>query len=706
MIRDPFEALQTYFGHRRFLEGQGAVISALLQGRNALVIMPTGGGKSLCYQLPALMMDGITVVISPLIALMKDQVDALQRRGIPATVINSTLSPSEQRSRIDALRRGEFKLVYIAPERFRHDAFVSALRAVEIGLFAIDEAHCISQWGHDFRPDYMRLGKTLEMLGRPQTVALTATATPVVRHDILNQLKLDNPFECVFGFARPNLSLNVTETAKVAEKYDRIEKVIKEYKTGVIYCSTRTKVEEVTETLLAWKVSCVAYHGGMKEDERARAQNLFISRSRDVVVATNAFGMGIDRSDVRFVIHFDMPGSLEAYYQEAGRAGRDGEPGWCELLFNYADTRTQEFFIEGANPGQGTVQDLYTWLCQQSDSEHKTLSSIEQMAKGLELKNDMAVSSSLSILVRNGYLERFDVPGYRIRGTRILQPGVSSAKLAIDWAALREKENRDRDKLRCVVDFGYSTECRQKYILDYFGEADSVECGTCDACAKKGKLRKIRPATAEEVLIVRKALSGVARTSIQGPLGLTGQFGRARLIGMLLGSKNREVIEAKLDELSTYGILSEHPSAYLQILFREMENAGLLATQPGTPPVLTITAEGIAVMKSGGECSWRWPGENSQPIAAKPVHKLKEMEAEISQIGFDEALFERLKRRRIILAKASGVAAFKVFSNKTLEALTRLKPKTREAALRVHGISARTDPAHLDAILVEIRKAK
>ncbi|HEX2750886.1 MAG TPA: RecQ family ATP-dependent DNA helicase, partial [Verrucomicrobiales bacterium] len=211
---DALAALEQYFGHRKFLDGQNRIIAAVLAGQDTLAIMPTGGGKSLCYQLPALIMDGVTVVISPLIALMKDQVDALERRGIAATLINSTLSPGEQQARIDAMRQGKYRLVYVAPERFRHRAFTDALRAADIALLAVDEAHCISQWGHDFRPDYMRLGEALERLGRPQVVALTATATPEVRADILRQLSLRDPFECVSGFSRPNLSLNVTSCAK------------------------------------------------------------------------------------------------------------------------------------------------------------------------------------------------------------------------------------------------------------------------------------------------------------------------------------------------------------------------------------------------------------------------------------------------------------------------------------------------------------
>lgn len=708
-LRNPLDVLEQHFGFRKFLEGQGSVVASLLSGRDALVIMPTGGGKSLCFQLPALMIDGVTIVISPLIALMKDQVDSLQRKGIAATVINSTLSPGEQMERIDGMRRGEYKLVYVAPERFRHRSFVEALSRVEIGLFAIDEAHCISQWGHDFRPDYMRLGETLDRIGRPQTVALTATATPIVREDILKTLKLRDPYISVFGFSRPNLSLNIRSVGKTQEKYTRLRQIITEHKTGIIYCSTRTKVDEVTETLIGQRLSVVAYHGGMSEAERTRAQNAFILKKKDVAVATNAFGMGVDRPDVRFVAHFDIPGSVEAYYQEAGRAGRDGEPAYCELLFNYADTRTQEFFIEGANPTPEVIRNLYGWLHRNRDRQNQVIARIEDLAKAIDQKNDMAVSSALSTLMRHRYLDRFDIPGQRIRGTQISRPEVTADKLEIDWAALREKEKRDREKLRQMVSFAYSDICRQRYILDYFAEADSVDCGNCDKCAARGNRRVVRDATAEEVIIVRKCLSGVARTCMKTSDGMAGRFGRGKLIGMLVGSRSKDILDARLDELTTYGMLQEQGGPYLQSLFREMEGAGLLTISGGETPTVSITAKGMIVMKDGGACRWRWP-DQSDATAPASKHKAKPkppeipLELDVAQLGFDESLLSKLKEARLLLAKEEGVPAFRIFSNKTLEALTRLRPKTKAAALRIHGVGETTADRYLPAFLEIIHK--
>ena len=355
----PEQALQHYFGFSDFRDGQKEIIDQIIEGKDGLVVMPTGGGKSLCYQLPALCLDGLTIVISPLIALMKDQVDALKKRSIPAEYINSTVSWEEQKAIFDLVRNGELKLLYIAPERFKLASFQNVLSQISVKLVAVDEAHCLSQWGHDFRPDYMRLGGALEAMGFPQCVAFTATATPTVRQDILHVLKLRSPFEIIRGFSRDNLTLNVRVTDKKAHKENRLEEIIKRYKKGIVYCSTRSRVEEVAALIRSFRANAVAYHGGMSDNERTKIQNAFISKEADIVVATNAFGMGIDRADVRFVVHWEIPGSIEAYYQEAGRAGRDGEPSWCELFFNYADSKTQEFFIDGNNPSVKLIKQTY-----------------------------------------------------------------------------------------------------------------------------------------------------------------------------------------------------------------------------------------------------------------------------------------------------------------------------------------------------------
>ncbi|MGK0185623.1 MAG: ATP-dependent DNA helicase RecQ [Verrucomicrobiales bacterium] len=688
--KDPLVALERYFGFRKFLDGQNSVVGAVLGGRDVLAIMPTGGGKSLCYQLPAMVMDGVTVVVSPLIALMKDQVDALQRKGIAATMINSSLGMAEQRERLNELRAGKLKLVYIAPERFRSSSFLEALQAVPVAFFAIDEAHCLSQWGHDFRPDYLRLGEALDQLGRPQTAAFTATATPEVRRDILRSLGLRDPFECVSGFERPNLSLRVTPVEKVRQKFVRLKKIIEKHRTGIIYCATRRKVEEVAETLFDWNVPCVAYHGGMKDEERERAQNLFIERRRDVAVATNAFGMGIDRADVRFVAHFEMPGSIEAYYQEAGRAGRDGEPAVCELLFNHADSRTQEFFIEGNNPSRACITDVYRTLKKLTNSRHELIMPLKELAGAVpSLSNEMALSSAISTLVRGRYVARFDVPRGRIKGTRLLRPEIDPDALELNWEAIEEKERRDHEKLRAILDLCYSNSCRQQWILRYFGEQDAGICGTCDVCLK-GVSADFRDATEWELVNVRKLLSGVGRASIRLPGGRwEGRFGQGKIVQMLVGSRSQEVLSARLDELTTYGILKDLGAAYVTELFRELLQAGYIAKSGGQYPLIVLTERGALVMfGKESTCRLNWPG--SATGRESDASSVKELPAGLSldgdEMGFDQELFNKLTILRANLARQEGVPAYSIFQTATLEFFTRLKPQSADAGMRIRGV--------------------
>lgn len=673
VIDEPLKVLERHFGHRAFLDGQEQVIEQIMSGRDGLVVMPTGGGKSLCYQLPALCFRGVTLVVSPLIALMKDQVDALIDKGIPATLINSSVPWEEQRARLDGMRSGEWKLVYVAPERFRAESFLRALEGVEVSLFAVDEAHCLSQWGHDFRPDYMRLGRALKAIGRPQCVALTATATPMVREDILGVLELEDPFEVVSGFSRPNLSLSITAVDKVAQKFEKLREVVGAHKTGIVYCATRKKVDQVAETLASWGVKVIAYHGGMSDAERAEAQEVFLARKADVAVATNAFGMGIDRADVRFVAHFEVPGSIEAYYQEAGRAGRDGETAVCELLFNFADTRTQEFFIDGANPGGQTIRDIYRYLLDEADEDYEVHRSIDDIADGVGVRNGMAVGSALSTLARAGYVERFDIPGKRMRGTRIKRPEVSASGLQLDDKALEEKDARDREKLKAMVELCYARACRQQWILEYFGEKDADTCGTCDVCLDDHG--DDREPTEQENLIVRKALSGVARMSRKTSGGWSGRYGRGKIVQMLTGSRSQEILAAGLDQLSTYGILKAQGTGYVNALFRSMLEAGLLRVETGEYPLTTLTERGARIMAGKGSYRLSWPSTDG---GGSPV--------DLEDRGFDPRLYSALKDVRNRLAKAQSVPAYVIFNNRTLEALARYQPVTAEEALAIPGI--------------------
>ena len=398
--------LRDKFGYPDFRPPQVRAVQAVLSGRDALVVLPTGGGKSLCYQVPALMREGLTVVISPLISLMKDQVDALERRGLPAAFINSTLSSNEAADRMAQARDGSLKLLYLAPERM--DAGRTLQKLVEIGvsLLAIDEAHCISEWGHDFRPSYRRIGLIRERLGSPQTVALTATATPDVREDVVRQLALRDAEIVVAGFDRVNLTYHVAATRTQQDKDKAAVQWLRAAPgPAIVYAPTRKAVERVTSMLVRARVKAVAYHAGLDDSLRQRAQNDFMGESARVIVATSAFGMGIDKADVRLVVHHAMPGSIEAYYQEAGRAGRDGKPSTCVLLHSYPDRFTHEFFVEQAHPGRALIEQLFKLLRAEADKDGFVGLSVDDLVERVPSKaGDRKIGAALRVLGAAGAL--------------------------------------------------------------------------------------------------------------------------------------------------------------------------------------------------------------------------------------------------------------------------------------------------------------
>lgn len=403
---EPRAVLKRYFGYDDFRPGQMTAVEAAVSGRDSMVVLPTGGGKSLCYQVPALMLPGLTVVISPLISLMKDQVDALERRGIHATFLNSTLPPAEVSARMKRVLAGEIKMLYLAPERFAFGGLGEKLAEVGVSLLAVDEAHCISEWGHDFRPSYLRIGEIRDRLRARCTMALTATATPRVRADIVRILELSDAETVVTGFDRTNLTYFVAPAKNDDEKDDLLVRFLRERDgLAVVYASTRKSVERLAGVLRKARIPATAYHAGLDDASRQEVQDSFMKERVRAIVATNAFGMGIDKSNVRLVIHHAMPGTLEAYYQEAGRAGRDREPAEAILLHAFRDRFTHEFFIKGSHPGRKLVEDTYRALQRGADGDGRIDIDVAVLSRRVEGKPSARdVESAVRVLVACGAL--------------------------------------------------------------------------------------------------------------------------------------------------------------------------------------------------------------------------------------------------------------------------------------------------------------
>jgi ATP-dependent DNA helicase RecQ len=781
--------------------------------------MPTGAGKSLCFQLPAVYREGVTVVVSPLIALMKDQVDAMQKVGVPTTLINSSIEPEEREARLRQVIDGEIRLLYVAPERFRGGSFARRLAQANVSLFVIDEAHCLSQWGHDFRPDYLRLGQVREELGFPPTIATTATATPIVRQDILDVLELREPGVFVTGFDRPNLHLSVLAARSRNHKQELLTAELSRVgRPALIYCATRRSVTSVTQALRAAGERCSAYHAGLDSEERTRIQDRFMGGEIPVVIATNAFGMGIDKDNIRAVLHYDIPRTIEAYYQEIGRAGRDGKPANIVLLYKRGDRSIQEFFIDNNHPPEAAVRGTWDALeetgCNPVFRSHQGIA--EAMGKGV---TDRMVSASLIVLEREDWLRRLpmregltevgflhaagegppaptraglprqlweELAALRARGGHPVdnysfsvppprntdefwdsvgasgggsdgEPVTAPAQLSIaatlprhiplhlptlavdldidrarlsgamrrleelgliswtqaercsgarltrsgqafdlDFGPLRERRQREYDKLDKMVAVAEQEQCRRHSILTYFGEQiDWDSCGNCDVCSRgPSVVQAPQPLEDSQEVVVRKALACVARM---------GNGHTATLVGRVLaGSEAKAVTQRGFHRLSTFGLLSDLTIDETQDLLRALIRAGCLVETDVTRTirgyerryrVLNLAELGTQVMKQEAEeFAMVFPDIGPQRRRAAAASRAIQRGAGESTeplSGNERSLFEKLREVRAAMASADNRPPYTLGSNNLLREIARSRPTDRAELLQLRGMGER-----------------
>lgn len=569
-------ALRQHFGYSSFRVGQREAIEHALAQRDALVVMPTGSGKSLCYQLPALMLNGTTIVISPLIALMKDQVDALTASNKAATFINSTLTTQEQKARLLKLARGEYKIVYIAPERLRNAEFLCALTQTRVGLLAVDEAHCISQWGHDFRPDYQHIRDFIPRIGKPPILALTATATPNVQADITKQLGLACAEKIVTGFNRPNIRFTVRYTPSEADKLRELQSQVTAGGNGIVYAGTRREAEEVSEFINeVVRLRTAHYHAGLDDETRAQTQDDFMRGALPVIVATNAFGMGVDKPDIRFVVHYSLTATVEAYYQEVGRAGRDGKSAQGVLLYSPQDRALQEWFIENDAPTHEQTSALYRALPRGTS---RIFPPDLQRETGM---NDTKLQVALRQLESAGALERLG----DVHGTMLVKvEALARLDLSASEKEIERLRQSKREKLSQMIRYAESNACRRRFILDYFGDPSSADASDCcdNHFVKATEPSNRAESDSESIPLV------ILETVSTLPRGI----GREKLAMIVKGSRAHDMFQFGYHRHKFYGKFSNLTLKKLGAIIEQMIVQDYLKVIGGEYPVLQLTPHG------------------------------------------------------------------------------------------------------------------
>lgn len=662
------EILQKHFGYASFRAGQEDIIRSVAERHDVIAVMPTGGGKSLCYQIPAMLCDGIALVVSPLIALMQDQVDALIRARIPAAFINSLLSQEEITNRLIEARAGRLRLLYIAPERLDSTSFLNELRLIRPSFLAVDEAHCISEWGHDFRPSYLQIPRLFKAIGRIPVIALTATATNDVRMDIARHLELRRPKVFVRGFDRPNLAY-YTETTQ--NKAERICDILDETPNGstIIYCASRKRAENFAERIREYRRYALVYHAGLSDAHRNYAQEEFLSGNCKILAATSAFGMGIDKSDVRNVIHCDLTLTLEAYYQEAGRAGRDGLPSRCIMLYQPADRRLMEFFIRSTYPEREQIRIVYETLYEITGTPVGAKSSVPILLDNRQIAArshipEISISAIMSLFELHGITRitkaqpyatvqftasherlkeyfhnttadrqkvlsallrsvgsqalgapaEIDIPTMYAkhditpdvfepavraleyaRLLRFHQPGKDGGltlalermpfeQAPIDLDALEQRRDRAFKKLDVVERYAATADCKRNFILSYFeGEAKSDTCGSCSSCVAMPQQNNTL--SKREEFLLQIILSASSE--------LDGRFGKAALLDMISGEKNRKFKNFKIDEAESFGQAKEFSRKEAEDIVEYALASRLLRYGAELYPVISLTEDGV-----------------------------------------------------------------------------------------------------------------